>query len=118
LRVFNHAIVSSRSGKSVMFKVVMDDRFGQRAVNLSSVSGWRATIAKKYLDLSGEQWENEVVQKFVAINAPKAARSKYEALQFLEKVKSLGDAEMHFWASKFLVNERTAKAWRAFYRGA
>ena len=116
MRTFNHCLATSRSGKSVLFRVTVNDRLGERMITLSSVTGWRADIAAKHLQFDSEEWNDVAVKTFVGLNALKAARDRREALRYIEIVRTVGGMETHFWASKFLSNENTAGAWRAFYR--
>ena len=79
--------------------------------------GWRARLATKYLSFDGgDEWSDTAVRKFVGLHVLKASRDKFEALQFIEQVKLLGNMEVHFWANKFLTNDNSAKAWRALYK--
>ncbi len=45
----------------------------------------------------------------------KSAKDRYEALRFIEEVRSHSSMEVHFWAYKFLSSEKAIKAWRALY---
>ena len=116
MRSFNHCLTASKSGKSALFRITVNDRFGKQIITLSSVTGWRAKIAMKYLTLDAEEWDDHTVRKFVGLNALKAAKDRFEALKYIDQVKSLGSMEIHFWANKFLTNENSQKAWRAFYK--
>ena len=60
--------------------------------------------------------DENAVRTFVGLNALSAARDKREALHYIETVKSIGSMEAHFWANKFLNNDRARAAWRALYR--
>ncbi len=116
MRSFNHCLTTSKSGKSVIFKITVDDRFGEETINFSSVTGWRARLATKHLSFDTEEWNDDVVRKFVGLSVLKSSKDKFEAMQFMEQVKTLGNMEVHFWANKFLTNENSAKAWRALYK--
>lgn len=116
MRTLNHRLAPSRSGKSVLFRVTVNDRYGERMVTLSSVSGWRAALARRYLQFDSNEWDENAVRTFVGLNALSAARDKREALHYIETVKSIGSMEAHFWANKFLNNDRARAAWRALYR--
>ena len=116
MRTFNHSLISSRSGKSELFRVTVNDRYGERLVTLSSVMGWRAKLARKYLSFDSDEWNDATVRTFVGLNALSAARDRLEAMHYIDVVKSMGSTEAHFWASKFLTNDRTRGAWRALYR--
>ena len=116
MRSFNHCLTASKSGKSALFRITVNDRFGKQIITLSSVTGWRAKIAMKYLTLDAEEWDDHTVRKFVGLSVLKAARNRFEALKYIDQVKSLGNMEVHFWANKFLTNENSQKAWRAFYK--
>ena len=100
----------------MLFKVTVNDRYGERMVTLSSVTGWRAELAKKYLSFDSDEWNDTTVRTFVGLRALSAARDRFEAIHYIDMVKTIGSTEAHFWASKFLNNERTRGAWRALYR--
>lgn len=116
MRTFNHCLVASRSGKSALFRVTINDRYGEKMITLSSVKGWRAELAKKHLSFDTDDWDDAAVMTFVGLNVLSAARDRFEAVHYIDTVKSLGSTEAHFWASKFLNNYRTRGAWRALYR--
>ncbi len=116
MREFSHCLFVSKSGKSVKFKIDVNDRFGKQTMDFLSVVGWRAALAMKYLSFEEKEWNDKTVQKFVSLHVIKTARNKFEAMQFIEQVKILGSMEVHFWANKFLMNKNSAKAWRAFYK--
>jgi hypothetical protein len=115
LRVYNHVLTASKSGKSVIFQINVDDRFGKQIINHSSVTGWRCKIALKNLVFNSEDWDDDVTRKFIGLKVLKAAKTKYEALQFIEEVRSHSSMEVHFWAYKFLTNEKAIKSWKALY---
>jgi len=115
LRIFNHILKPSKSGKSVIFKINIDDRFGKQVVNYSSVTGWRCRLAMRHLFFDSEDWNEDVTRKFIGLQALRCAKDKYEALKFIEEVNALSSMEVHFWAYKFLTNEKAVKAWRALY---
>ena len=116
MRTFNHCLISSKSGKSAFFRVTVNDRYGERMVTLSSVKDWRAKLARKYLSFDSDEWGDQAVRTFVGLNALGVAKDRLEAMHYIDTVKSMGSTEVHFWASKFLINDRTRGAWRAFYR--
>ena len=105
----------SKSGKSVIFRIDIDDRFGKQSINFLSIRGWRAKIAMQYLTFQTEDWDDDVERKYVAIQMIKFAKDKYEALNYINKTKELTGFEVHFWASKFLTNENAARAWNILY---
>lgn len=115
MRLFNHCLATSKSGKSVLFRVTVNDRHGERMITLSYVSGWRAQLARRYLSFDSDKWDDQAVRTFVGLNALSAAKDRIEAIHYIDTVKSIGSTEAHFWASKFLSNERARSAWRAFY---
>ena len=115
MRIYNHTLAASKSGKSVVFKINVDDRFGQQTINHSSVTGWRCKIALKDLVFNSEDWDDDVTRKFIGLQVLKSAKDRYEALRFIEEVRSHSSVEVHFWAYKFLSSEKAIKAWRALY---
>ena len=116
MRAFNHCLAASRSGKSMLFRVTVNDRDGERMITLSSVLGWRAKLARRYLAFDSDEWNDTAVRTYVGLNALGAARDKIEAIHYIDTVRSMGSMEAHFWASKFLTNDRARSAWRALYR--
>lgn len=115
MRTFNHALVASKSGKSMQFRVTIHDRYGEKMITLSSVMGWRADLARKYLSFDSDEWGDQTARMFVGLNVLSASKDKMEAIHYIDIIKTMGSAETHFWASKFLNNTRTRTAWRAFY---
>lgn len=115
MRDYKHLLCQSKSGKSVMFRVDIDDRFGKQVINFASVSGWRSKLALNHLFFETEDWNDDVARKYVGIQVLRCAKNKYEALEFINLVKSLSPMEIHFWANKFMINEKSRKAWRAMY---
>ena len=112
MRVFHHILEKSKSGKSTIFKIYVNDIHGKQNINYVSVSGWRAKIAEKYLHFDQEDWDNNTARKFVGMMILKAARNKYQAIQFLNHVKIESNAEIHFWSYQFLVNTKASTAWK------
>lgn len=115
MRKYNHVLCESKSGKSVIFRIDVDDRFGKQSINFLSIRGWRARIAMQYLTFQTEDWNDDVERKYVGIQALKFAKDKHQALQFINKTKELSSFEIHFWANKFLTNENTGRAWYTLY---
>lgn len=115
MRTFNHCLIPSKSGKSILFRVTVNDRYGEKTMTLSSVMGWRADLAKKYLSFDSDEWNDAAVRTFVGLNVLSAAKDRSEAIHYIDTVKTIGNTEAHFWASKFLSNERARSAWRSFY---
>ena len=58
MRTFNHYLATSRSGKSAFFRVTVNDRDGERMITLSSVLGWRADLARRYLTFDSDEWND------------------------------------------------------------
>lgn len=116
MRRFNHCMAASKSGKSVTFKVTVDDRFGIHTYTLASTKGWRVKFVVKHLAFESEKWDDGTVMRFVGLHVVKAASDRFEALRYLEQLKTIGNMEVHFWASKFLTNKNACKAWTALYR--
>ncbi len=115
MRVYNHVLAPSKSGKSVIFQINVDDRFGKQTINHSSVTGWRCKIALKNLVFNSEDWDDDVTRKFIGLKVLKAAKTKYEALQFIDEVRSHSSMDVHFWTYKFLTNDKAIKSWKSLY---
>ena len=109
MRAFNHCLAASRSGKSMLFRITVNDRYGERMITLSSVTGWRATLARRYLSLDSNEWNDQAVRTFVGLNVLSAAKDRCEAIHYIDTVKSIGSAEIHFWASKFLNSDKAPR---------
>ena len=116
MRNFNHCLTTSKSGKSVLFQITVNDRFGEKTINFSSVTGWRTSLALKHLSFNISEWNDAVVRKFVGFCVLKSSKNKFEAIEFIEQVNALQNMEVHFWANKFLTNDNSAKAWRSLYK--
>lgn len=116
MRNYDHLLCQSRSGKSILFRVNIDDNFGKQTLNLVVVSGWRNKIALNHLFFQTKEWNDDVRRKYVGIHVLKFAKNQYEAIEFINIVKSLSLMEIHFWANKFMTNKKSCKAWRAFYK--
>lgn len=115
MRDYNHSLCQSRSGKSVLFRISVDDKFGKQTLNLVMVSGWRKKLALTHLFFQAEDWNDDVRRKYVGIQVLKCAKNRYEAIKFIDIVKSLSLMEIHFWANKFMTNEKSNRAWRTLY---
>lgn len=116
MRTFNHCLTSSRSGKSVIFRITVNDQDGESTIPLSMVMGWRAELARKYLTFDSDEWNDTAARTFVGLNVLSAAKDKFEAIHYVDIVKSIGNTEAYFWASKFLSNDKARGAWKAFYK--
>ena len=93
----------------------IDDRYGRQNVSFSALKGWRMMLAEKYLLCQSEEWTDDVARKFVVMKVLSCAKNEFEGMKFLNLVKSHSTFEIHFWASKFLLHDRTAKAWKTLY---
>jgi len=116
MRQINHRLVRSKSGKSVTLRMEVNDMYGRKNVNFSVLRGWRMLMAEKHLgSVESDDWNSDVARKYVAMKVLGCAKDEFEGTKFLGVVKEHGIMEVHFWASKFMLEERTAKAWRALY---
>ena len=115
MRTFTHTLVQSKTKKSVILQVEIDDRFGKKVVNFSSVVGWRKDLALKYLSSEPQESNEEIARTYVGLQALKCAREKQEGLAFLNIVNSLTGMELFFWSNKFLTSDKAKKAWRSLY---
>ena len=114
MRNFNHLLCESKTGKSAVLKIEVDDRFGKQMVNFSSVKGWRKDLALKYLSFESKEWNNNVARIYVGMQVLKSAKDRYEAVKFVSIIKSLNSADVLFWSNKFLTTGKTKRAWRSF----
>jgi hypothetical protein len=115
MRNINHLLCESKTGKSAVLKIEIDDRFGKKTVNFSSVKGWRKDLALKYLLFESKEWNDNVVRTYIGLEILKCTKDKHEAIKFINTMKSLNCIDLHFWSNKFLTNAKTKKAWRSFY---
>lgn len=112
MRVYHHVLKKSKSGKSVIFKIYVNDVFGDQNINYASLFGWRAKLAEKHLLFDQEDWNDDLARKFVGMMILKIARDQYQGLQFLNHVKRESEMEIHFWSHQFLKNKRALNAWK------
>lgn len=115
MRNINHLLCESKTGKSAVLKVEVDDKFGKKAVNFASVKGWRKDLALKYLLFESKQWNDNVVRMYLGLQVLKCAKDRYEAIKFINVIKSLSGIDVHFWSNKFLTSDKAKKAWRSFH---
>jgi len=118
MRDYEHSLCQSKSGKSVLFRINIDDKFGKKTINLVTVSGWRNKLALTHLSFQTKEWNDDVRRKYIGIQVLKCAKDKYEAIEFINIVKSLSPMEIHFWTNKFMTNKKSGKAWRLLYYGS
>lgn len=112
MRQYHHILQRSKSGKSIAFKIYVNDRFGEQKFNYVSLSGWRATAAEKHLLFDQEEWNEDLARKFVGMVVLKVAKDQYQGVRFLNHVKAESDMGIHFWAHQFLVNKKAPGAWK------
>ena len=67
MRQLNHVLTKSKSGKSMILKVEINDRYGKQKVTFSSVKGWRMLLAQKHLLVESDEWNDDVARKFVGM---------------------------------------------------
>lgn len=115
MRHFRHSLQQSNTGKSLILKVQIDDRFGKTVINFSKVTGWRKELAEKIFMLDSKEWADDTARVYIALEVLKGTRNRREALHFMNEVKTMTKLEVHFWASKLLSNERAARALRILY---
>lgn len=83
---------------------------------VSTLRGWRATLINT-IKFETNSWDDDIAKQFVIMEVLKSAKDKPEGIKFLASAEILSRMEIHFWASKFLLEQTHArKAWRAFYR--
>lgn len=116
MRTWDHKILTTPSGKSINLTVKVIEPYGKRTFCMSTLRGWRAALVCKHFTLESKEWNTNVAKQFVTMEVLKSAKNRYEAHSFINIVKLLGSMEIHFWASKFLLERtRTRKAWRCLY---
>lgn len=115
MRQLNHLLTKSKSGKSIILKVEINDRYGKQKINFSSLQGWRMLLAEKHLLVESNEWNDDVARKFIAMKILSYSKNEYEGIKFLNIVKNHSTLEVHFWASKFMLHDRTAKSWHTLY---
>jgi len=112
MRVYHHTLQRSKSGKSIIFKIHVNDSFGEQKIKYASLSGWRAKLAEKHLLFDQENWDDDIARKFVCMTVLKVAQDRYQGTKFLNHVKNESDMEIHFWAYQFLKSEKAKTAWK------
>lgn len=112
MRIYHHVLQRSKSGKSVIFKIYVNDVFGEQKINYASLSGWRARLAEKHLLFDQEDWNDDIARKFVGMMVLRIARDQYQGIQFLNHVKGESEMGIHFWAHQFLKNKKASSAWK------
>lgn len=115
MRNIKHLLCESKTGKSAVLRIELDDRFGKKTINFSSVKGWRKDLALKYLLFEPTEWNDNVVKMYIGLQVLKCSKDKYEAIKFINIIKALNSIDLYFWSNKFLTNKLTKKAWRSFY---
>ena len=115
MRQLNHILTRSKSGKSIVLKVEINDRYGKQKINFSMLKGWRMLLAEKHLLVESDEWNDDVARKFVGMKILSASKNEFEGTKFLNIVKNHSTLEVHFWASKFMLHDKASKSWRALY---
>ena len=115
MRNINHLLCESKTGKSAILKIELNDSLGRKTVNFTSVKGWRKDLALKYLQFESKEWDESVIRIFVGLEVLKCSKDMHEGIKFINIIKVMNSIEIHFWSNKFLTNRVTKKAWRAFY---
>ena len=115
MRQLNHLLVKSKSGKSIILKIEINDKYGKQKINFSILKGWRMFLIEKYLLGSSEEWTDDVARKFIAMKVLTSAKNEFEGAKFLNIVKNHSTFEIHFWASKFMLHDKTSRSWKILY---
>lgn len=118
MRVYRHVLQKSKSGKSIIFKIYVNDIFGEGKINYASLTGWRADLAERHLFFDQEDWNDNIARKFVGMMVLRMAHDRYQGTRFLNHVKQESDMEIHFWANQFLRNNKAPSAWKLLNGGA
>ncbi|GIU72778.1 MAG: hypothetical protein KatS3mg003_2257 [Candidatus Nitrosocaldaceae archaeon] len=116
MREFSHTLTLSKSKKSAILRVEINDQYGNKIINLSSVRGWRRDLAIKHLRFDSKDWSLDSARAYVGLEVLKASKDSYEANKLLDIVKNLSSLEVHFWASKMLANPKARRAFKIMYR--
>jgi len=115
MRELSYSLALSKSGKSAMLRIEVDDQYGRRIVTLSTVKSWRKDIAVKHLMFDGNDWSIDSARTYIGLEVLKVARDWYEGIKLVNAVKGLSVFEVHFWASKLLVNKKARRAFKVMY---
>ena len=108
-------MAKSKSGKSIILQVEVDDIHGKQKINFSSLRGWRMALVEKYLVGQSEEWSDDTARKFLIMKVLNCAKNEFEGAKFLGIVKGHGTLEVHFWSAKFMINDKAVRAWRVLY---
>jgi hypothetical protein len=103
MREFSHTLTLSKSKRSAILRVAINDQYGNKIINLSSVRGWRRDLAMKYLQFDSKDWSLDSARAYIGLEVLKVARDKYEGIRLINIVKSLNSFEVHFWASCYQI---------------
>jgi len=118
MRKHKHALLKSKSGKTVYLCIESEENGKTKRICLAKVRGWKADLACKHFNFESNGWNDEVARAFIGLNALRLSKDVWEAKRLINVVKRLNKLELHFWASKFLGDrERADRAWRALYEG-
>jgi hypothetical protein len=115
MRKFNYTLTFSKSGKSLIFKVGVDDIYGERYYTFSILKGWRKDLANKHLKFENNEWDIDTIKSYIGFEILKVAKDKYEGIKLINIVKGLNIFEVHFWASKLLINKKARRAFKIMY---
>jgi len=115
VREIYYLLDKENRNQTVALKARIEDRFGTTKIPLARLHGWRKELLTKHIKLEPKTYD-ETFLIFIAMKTLRYSKNRDEALRYLDRVKELGKMELHFWASKFLLNEKKAfRAWRALY---
>jgi hypothetical protein len=89
MRDFRHTICQSKSGKSVIFKVDVNDIFGKHEIKFTSVTGWRSKLALNHLFFETDEWNDDAARKYVCIQVLRCAKNKNNALDSISSPMNL-----------------------------
>ncbi|MEM1967330.1 MAG: hypothetical protein QXN23_01705 [Candidatus Caldarchaeum sp.] len=116
MREVSYVLDGQRDRQYVALKAFIQDRFGVQKIPLTRLRGWRGELVLRHLKLENESSDYEAALVFIGMKVVRFSRSREEALKFLNRVRELSRLELHFWASKFLLDDKKAfRAWRALY---
>lgn len=115
MRELSYSLALSKSRKSAMLRIEVDDQYGRRTLTLSIVKGWRKDMAVKYLMFEGNDWSIDSARTYIGLEVLKVAKDWYEGIKLVNIVKGLSVFEVHFWASKLLVNKKARRAFKVMY---
>lgn len=122
MREWLYLINESEASLSLNLRIL--DRRGEKRLRYCYVKGWRKELIKNFIgelategrwnSNNGRNWDYNA-KIFVCLKALQAARNRFEGSRFAAEIGNMSIGETHFWASKFIANPKTKRAFRILH---